>query len=63
MHYLTLDDKLTLLAAREDPVGMIRSLDRVVIDEIQRAPELLLAIKQSVDQDRRHKSFLVDRFR
>lgn len=26
--YLTLDDGLTLLSAREDPVGMIRSLDR-----------------------------------
>jgi ABC-type phosphate/phosphonate transport system ATPase subunit len=29
LRYLTLDDELTLLAAREDPVGMIRSLDRV----------------------------------
>lgn len=36
--YLTLDDALTLLSAQEDPVGMIRSLDRAVIDEIQRAP-------------------------
>jgi predicted AAA+ superfamily ATPase len=26
--YLTLDDELTLMSAREDPVGMIRSLDR-----------------------------------
>lgn len=46
LHYLTLDDALTLLSAREDPVGMIRSLDRAVIDEIQRAPQLLLAIKK-----------------
>lgn len=38
LRYLTLDDELTLLSAREDPVGMIRSLDRAVIDEIQRAP-------------------------
>ena len=37
LRYLTLDDELTLLSAREDPVGMIRSLDRAVIDEIQRA--------------------------
>lgn len=37
MRYLTLDDELTLLAAREDPVGMVRSLDRAVIDEVQRA--------------------------
>ena len=37
--YLTMDDRLTLLSAREDPVGLIRSLDRAVIDEIQRAPK------------------------
>lgn len=39
MRYLTLDDELTLMSARDDPVGMIRSLDRAVIDEIQRAPQ------------------------
>ncbi len=59
LHYLTLDDELTLLSAREDPVGMIRNLDRAVIDEIQRAPELLLAIKKSVDADRRSGRFLL----
>lgn len=59
LRYLTLDDELTLLSAREDPVGMIRSLDRAVIDEIQRAPELLLAIKKSVDDDRRPGRFLL----
>lgn len=57
--YLTLDDELTLMSAREDPVGMIRSLDRAVIDEIQRAPSLLLAIKKSVDEDRRPGRFLL----
>ena len=57
--YLTLDDELTLLAAKEDPVGMIRSLDRAVIDEIQRAPQLLLAIKKTVDEDRRPGRFLL----
>ena len=59
LRYLTLDDALTLLAAREDPVGMIRSLDRAVVDEIQRAPQLLLAIKKSVDEDRRPGRFLL----
>ncbi len=57
--YLSLDDELTLMSAREDPVGMIRSLDRAVIDEIQRAPSLLLAIKKSVDEDRRPGRFLL----
>ena len=59
LRYLTLDEELTLLSAREDPVGMIRSLDRAVIDEIQRAPQLLLAIKKSVDEDRRPGRFLL----
>lgn len=59
LRYLTLDDQLTLLAAQQDPIGLIRSLDRVVIDEIQRAPELLLAIKKSVDEDRRPGRFLL----
>jgi predicted AAA+ superfamily ATPase len=59
LHYLTLDDELTLLSATADPVGMIRHLDRAVIDEIQRAPGLLLAIKKSVDEDRRAGRFLL----
>ena len=59
LRYLTLDDELTLMSARENPVGMIRSLDCGVIDEIQRAPSLLLAIKKSVDEDRRPGRFLL----
>jgi uncharacterized protein len=43
----------------QDPTGFIRGLDRTIIDEIQRAPALLLAIKQSVDQDRRPGRFLL----
>ncbi len=57
--YLTLDDEATRLAAKEDPVGLIRSIDCAVIDEIQRATELLLAIKKSVDEDRRPGRFLL----
>ncbi len=57
--YFTLDDEVTLLSARNDPTGMIRSLDCAVIDEIQRAPQLLLAIKKSVDEDRRPGRFLL----
>jgi predicted AAA+ superfamily ATPase len=30
--------------------GFIRGLDRVTIDEVQRAPDLLLAIKKSIDE-------------
>ncbi len=57
--YLTLDDQTTLDAARADPVGFIRGLDRAIIDEIQRVPELLLAIKKTVDEDNRPGRFLL----
>lgn len=57
--YLTLDDQTTLLAARHDPVGLIRSFPHAVIDEVQRAPELLMAIKRLVDDDRCPGRFLL----
>ena len=57
--YLTLDDPNVLAAALADPIGLIGDVDRVVIDEIQRAPELMLAIKHSVDADRRPGRFLL----
>ena len=59
MRYLTLDDETVLLAARNDPAGLIRGQDRIVIDEIQRAPGLLPAIKKSIDEDRRPGRFLL----
>lgn len=59
MDYYTLDNATTLDAARQDPVGFVRRMDRVIIDEVQRAPELLLAIKESVDTDQRPGRFLL----
>lgn len=56
--YLTLDDPDLLLAARQDPKGLLAA-EWLAIDEIQRAPGLLPAIKQSVDQDRRPGRFLL----
>lgn len=58
-NYSTLDDDTVLAAARGDPAGFIRGLDRAIIDEVQRAPEILRAIKQSVDDDRRPGRFLL----
>lgn len=57
--YITLDDATSLEAALSDPVGFARGLDRVTIDEIQRAPDVLRAIKVSVDEDRRPGRFLL----
>ncbi|MBM3605619.1 MAG: ATP-binding protein [Alphaproteobacteria bacterium] len=59
MEFFTLDDATTLDAARSDPVGFLRGIDRAVIDEVQRAPELLLAIKTEVDRDKRPGRFLL----
>jgi uncharacterized protein len=56
--YVTLDDALVLAAARENPQDFILDLpDPVVIDEVQRAPEIFLPIKLSVDRDRRAGRF------
>ena len=50
----------TLAAAASDPEGFVRGLDGpAVIDEVQRVPELLPAIKVSVDRDRRAGRFLL----
>jgi predicted AAA+ superfamily ATPase len=57
--YITLDDQTTLDAAQSDPVGFIRGLDQAIIDEIQRVPDLLLAIKKTVEEDYRPGRFLL----
>ena len=57
--FFTLDDTSVLAAARDDPVGFLRGIRRAVIDEIQRAPELLLAIKAEVDRDKSPGRFLL----
>ena len=59
IRYLTLDDETTLTAALQDPTGFVRELGRAIIDEVQRAPSLLLAIKKSIDEDRRPGRFLL----
>jgi uncharacterized protein len=58
--YVTLDDLRALDAAQRDPVGLIESTDgSLVIDEIQRAPDLLLPIKAAIDHDRRPGRFIL----
>jgi predicted AAA+ superfamily ATPase len=59
LSYYTLDDDNTQNAAKQDPVGFINKIDKAIIDEIQRAPELLRAIKLSVDQNRQPGRFLL----
>ena len=55
---LTLDDQATRDAAAADPTGFVAGLRTpVVIDEVQRAPDLLLAIKARVGPTRNPASF------
>lgn len=58
--YLTLDDSAILNAAKSDPAGFVNGLQGpVTLDEVQRAPELFLAIKAAVDRDRQPGRFLL----
>jgi len=59
MRYLSLDDAATLSAARSDPVTFVQVEEPLVLDEIQKAPELLPAIKIIVDRGRAPGRFLL----
>jgi len=53
IHYATFDNLPTLASASNDPVGFIRSIPKpVILDEVQRVPELFLPIKEDIDQNR-----------
>lgn len=58
--YISFDDKNLLEAARNDPISFVQGLpEPVILDEIQRAPELLPAIKLAVDRQRTPGRFLL----
>lgn len=58
--YVSLDRGLNLSAARDDPTGFVAGTSQtLVIDEVQRAPDLLLEVKASVDEDRRPGRFVL----
>jgi predicted AAA+ superfamily ATPase len=57
--YATLDSLTTLDRARQDPESLVASGEALTIDEVQRAPELLLAVKKEVDRGRRSGRFLL----
>jgi len=58
---VTLDDRRTRDAAIADETAFVEQFPEgvLVIDEVQREPELLLAIKASIDRDRRPGRFLL----
>lgn len=57
--YLSLDDLDVMDAAQRDPGALVGGHQPVTLDEIQRVPELLHAIKRAIDRDRRPGRFLL----
>lgn len=58
--YLTLDDENILSIARHDPISLLRNQTYpVIVDEIQRSPELIRTIKLLVDEQRQPGSFIL----
>ena len=58
--YITFDDAVQLAAAKADPVGFVADLpERVILDEVQRVPELFASLKAVVDRDRRPGRFVL----
>ena len=54
-----LDDAAVRAAAGADPAAFVRHDGLLVIDEVQRVPDLILAIKHAVDLDPRPGQFLL----
>lgn len=58
--YVSLDDIGTLSAAKTDPEGFISGIDQnVALDEVQRVPDILLAIKKQVDRNRQPGRYIL----
>lgn len=58
--YVTFDDTALREAAAGDPTGFVAKLpDVVTLDEVQRTPGILPAIKMAVDESRRSGRFLL----
>jgi len=57
--YATLDDLDVLDAAQHDPEVLVGGPGPVTLDEVQRAPELLRAVKRAIDRDRKSGRFLL----
>ncbi len=60
VEYRTLDDIGLLEAAKSDPHSFVKHESKtLIIDEVRRVPDLLLAIKMAVDNDTRSGQYLL----
>ncbi|MBM5817002.1 MAG: hypothetical protein FJ083_10635 [Cyanobacteria bacterium K_Offshore_surface_m2_239] len=57
--YRSLDDFDVLAAARRDPEALLGGNAPITLDEVQRAPTLLSAVKRAIDRNRTAGRFLL----
>ena len=57
--YRTLDDFDVLDAARRDPEALVGGHEPITLDELQREPGLLRAVKRAIDRNRSAGRFLL----
>ncbi len=57
--YLTLDHLPTLARAQQAPETLVTEAPRLTLDEVQRAPDLMLAVKYVVDREKQPGQFLL----
>jgi len=57
--YLSLDDFNLLAQAKDEPTSLWIDADKIILDEVQKAPQILSAIKQTVDRGRLKKRFIL----
>ena len=58
--YLSFDDDIQRAAAQTDPIGYVADLpERVILDEVQRVPELFTSLKAAVDARREPGRFIL----
>lgn len=59
-NYFTMDDPSNLAAASRSPASFLSGINgKIVIDEIQRVPELFLVIKKMIDENREPGKFIL----
>lgn len=57
--YHSLDDLDVVHAARHDPRTLVEGKQPITLDEVQREPDLLHAVKRAIDRDRKPGRFLL----
>ena len=59
-HYISFDDEDTRAAAEADLMGFVKTLpERVILDEVQKVPEIFSSIKLAVDRNRTPGRFIL----